>query len=111
MAKREAAKLAQGVHAHAFRGLDGTCYPQTNCEVNPSAVYTLKFRKFGEESGMREHHRKAPLVSTVRKKRQVIRALQSIGGPIQLDGDTAGKGELPICKTESKKSTVPLSKH
>ncbi|KAF4707273.1 hypothetical protein FOZ62_012836, partial [Perkinsus olseni] len=48
--KREAAKLAQGVHSHAARGLKaGACYPQNNCEVNPAAIYSLKYRKFGEE--------------------------------------------------------------
>ncbi|KAF4750857.1 hypothetical protein FOZ63_019514, partial [Perkinsus olseni] len=60
--KREAAKLAQGVHSHATRGLKaGACYPQNNCEVNPAAIYSLKYRKFGEESSMHEYPRKPSL--------------------------------------------------
>ncbi|KAF4720597.1 hypothetical protein FOZ62_015439 [Perkinsus olseni] len=113
--KREAAKLAQGVHSHATRGLKaGACYPQNNCEVNPAAIYSLKYRKFGEESSMHEYPRKPSLPVLVRKKQKVLLALKSIGSAAPQpstglpDGCDYG-GALMVHKTPPETSTTPLS--
>eukprot|EP00747_Dinoflagellata_sp_TGD_P164840 gnl/TRDRNA2_/TRDRNA2_185332_c0_seq1.p1 gnl/TRDRNA2_/TRDRNA2_185332_c0~~gnl/TRDRNA2_/TRDRNA2_185332_c0_seq1.p1 ORF type:complete len:350 (+),score=33.79 gnl/TRDRNA2_/TRDRNA2_185332_c0_seq1:80-1129(+) len=51
--KREGAKLCHAVHSPAFR-FHPENLPFDPCDLRPAGVYTLKFRKFGEES-FRKH--------------------------------------------------------
>lgn len=52
--KREAAKQGCGIHSPVFKS-HGDNYPyHDNCELSPAAIYTRRFKKFGE-SGLRTH--------------------------------------------------------
>lgn len=55
---REGARLSHSIHAHQFRGIQAglhQAYPHDHCNLRPAAIYTLKYKKFGEEKGLRSH--------------------------------------------------------
>ena len=51
--RREAAKISSRLHMHSARSL--TNCPTDDLHTNPAAVYSLKYRKFGE-AALRAHH-------------------------------------------------------
>mmetsp|Transcript_38188 Transcript_38188/g.122800 ORF Transcript_38188/g.122800 Transcript_38188/m.122800 type:complete len:349 (-) Transcript_38188:45-1091(-) len=78
--RREAAKLACSVHsASASQHRE---FPHKDCELDPAAVYTLKYRKLGEDS-LRKHLKASERSSTIRrsssKGRKTIRLGASMG--------------------------------
>lgn len=71
---REAAKLALSVHSHDTLGQKKTFgqagpadYPHDRLELRPSAIYTLKFRKYGEQS-LRDHVTKKQKEESTRRE-------------------------------------------
>lgn len=52
--QREGARLSCAVHNAAMRR-HHMHYPHDHCNLRPAAIYTLKYQKFGEDKGLRDH--------------------------------------------------------